>query len=193
MNLRRCRIYGVRETTAGLKNDRRVEIAVLSAVPAPLYVALQERYVVYAVYSDSGSFARLAEEGANCRAAVGTGMAGLTRDHIQAMPKLEICALHGVGLETSDLVEIKERGIVLTTAPVLFDDVADLAIALALGCCRQIVRADRFVRSGAWRRQRLTPGRKLTGMRAGIFGLGRIGNEIAGRLEGFKCKPSKPG
>ena len=174
----------------GFKNDRRVEIALLGAIPAPLRSALQERYVVHALYSDSDShsFAKLAEEASNCRAAVGSGMAGLTRDYNKAMPKLEICALHGVGLETSDLADIKERGIVLTTTPVLYDDVADLAIALALGCCRQIVRADRFVRSGGWLRQRLAPGRKLTGMRAGILGLGRIGNEIAGRLEGFKCK-----
>ena len=33
---------------------------------------------------------------------------------------------------------------------------------------------------------RMSPGRKFTGMRAGIVGLGRIGSEIARRLEGFK-------
>jgi len=33
---------------------------------------------------------------------------------------------------------------------------------------------------------RLTPGRKLTGMRVGIVGLGGIGIEVAGRLEGFE-------
>jgi hydroxypyruvate reductase len=115
-------------------------------------------------------------------------MAGLTKAHLERMPKLEICALHGVGLETSDLAAIRARGVKLTTAPVLFDDVADLAIALALACCREIPRADRYVRSGAWSRARLSPGRKLTGMRAGIMGLGRIGREIGRRLEGFACK-----
>jgi len=64
-------------------------------------------------------------------------MAGLTRAHLERMPKLEICALHGVGLETSDLPAIRARGVKLTTTPVLFDDVADLAIALALACCRK--------------------------------------------------------
>jgi hydroxypyruvate reductase len=168
--------------------DRPIEIALLGAIPAPLVEALQKRYVVHPMFPGPNSFTAPPEAVAKCRAAIGTGMAGLTRDHLKAMPGLEICALHGVGLETSDLAAIKERGVVLTTTPVLFDDVADLAIALALGCCRELVQADRFVRSGGWLRRRLTPGRKLTGMRAGILGLGRIGIEIARRLEGFKCK-----
>ena len=37
---------------------------------------------------------------------------------------------------------------------------------------------------------RLPLGRKLTGMRAGLVGLGRIGSEVARRLEGFKCEIS---
>jgi lactate dehydrogenase-like 2-hydroxyacid dehydrogenase len=115
-------------------------------------------------------------------------MAGLTRRHIELMPKLEICALNGVGLETSDLAAIRARGIKLTTTPVLFDDVADLAVTLALSCCRQIPLADRFVRSGQWEKDRLPLGRKLTGLRVGILGLGRIGIEVAHRLEAFKTQ-----
>lgn len=166
-----------------------IEIALLGPLPPRLLAALKEHYVVHAIYTEPDPLAALAAVGGRCRGACGSGMAGLTRRHIDLMPKLEICALNGVGLETSDLAAIRERGIVLTTTPVLFDDVADLAIALALACCRQIARADRFVRGGQWRPdQRLGLGRKLTGMRAGILGLGRIGLEIARRLEGFKCR-----
>jgi lactate dehydrogenase-like 2-hydroxyacid dehydrogenase len=166
----------------------REEIVILGALPQALTAELQQRYVVHPVYEASDPLAKLAAVGANCRAAVGHGMAGLTAAHLERLPKLEICALHGVGLETSDLPAIRARGVKLTTTPVLFDDVADLAIALALACCREIPRADRYVRSGAWSRARLSPGRKLSGMRAGIMGLGRIGGEIARRLEGFNCK-----
>jgi D-isomer specific 2-hydroxyacid dehydrogenase, NAD binding domain len=102
------------------------------------------------------------------------------------MPKIEICAIHGVGLETTDLPAARERGVVTKTAPVLFDDVADVAVALALACCRQIPRDDRIVREGGWGPTRVPPGRKLTGMRVGIVGLGRIGIELARRLEGFQ-------
>ncbi len=165
-----------------------IELALIGAQQPFVLQALEQRFVVHKVYAESDPFAELARVGANIRGAVGHGMAGLTRRHIELMPKLEICALNGVGLETSDLPAIRERGIVLTTTPVLFDDVADLAIALALACCRQIALADRFVRSGRWGVERLPLGRKLTGMRAGVLGLGRIGVEVARRLEGFKAR-----
>jgi hydroxypyruvate reductase len=165
-----------------------VELALIGAQQPFVLEELQQRFTLHKVYAEPDPFAALAKVGGQIRGAVGHGMAGLTRRHIELMPKLEICAINGVGLETSDLAAIRERGVVLTTTPVLFDDVADLAIALALGCCRQIALADRFVRSGRWEAERLRLGRKLTGMRAGVLGLGRIGIEIARRLEGFKTR-----
>ncbi len=165
----------------------KVELALIGVQTPFVIEALEKRFTLHKVFAEPNPFTALAEVGGSIRGAIGNGMSGLTRRHIELMPKLEICALHGVGLETSDLPAIRERGIVLTTTPVLFDDVADLAIALALGCCRQIPRADRFVRSGRWATERLAFGRKLTGMRAGVLGLGRIGIEVARRLEGFKC------
>jgi len=164
-----------------------VELALIGAQRAPVLDELGRRFKVHPVYAEPDPFAALARIGASIRGAVGHGMAGLTRRHLDLMPKLEICALNGVGLETSDLAAIRERGVVLTTTPVLFDDVADLAIALALACRRQIAQADRFVRAGRWGAERLALGRKLTGARAGIIGLGRIGLEVARRLEGFKA------
>jgi hydroxypyruvate reductase len=59
---------------------------------------------------------------------------------------------------------------------------------LTLGCCRQIARADRFVRDKRWGSERLPFGRKLSGIRTGVLGLGRIGIEVAHRLEAFKCQ-----
>lgn len=165
-----------------------VELALIGAQRSFVLEDLERRFVVHKVHAEPDPFAALAKIGGRIRGAVGHGMAGLTRRHIELMPRLEICALNGVGLETSDLPAIRERGIVLTTTPVLFDDVADLAIALALGCCRQIPLADRFVRSGRWGSERMALGRKLTGMRAGVLGLGRIGIEVAHRLEAFKTR-----
>jgi hydroxypyruvate reductase len=163
-----------------------VELALIGAQQPRVLEELQRRFTIHPVCAEPDPFSALARVGGRIRGAVGHGMAGLTRRHLELMPKLEICALSGVGLETSDLPAVRERGVVLTTTPVLFDDVADLALALALACCRQIARADRFVKSGRWGPERLPLGRKLTGMRAGVLGLGRIGLEVARRLEGFK-------
>jgi hydroxypyruvate reductase len=173
---------------SGAASFAGVELALIGAQQPPVLEALERRFILHKIYAEPDPYATLAKIGGPIRGAVGHGMAGLTRRHIELMPKLEICSLNGVGLETSDLPAIRERGIVLTTTPVLFDDVADLAIALALGCCRQLALADRFVRSGRWGAERLRLGRKLTGMRAGVLGLGRIGIEVARRLEGFKTQ-----
>src|SRR5215472_7313611 len=140
-----------------------VELALIGALEPFLRNELQRRFTVHEIWADPDPFSALAPVGSRIRGAVGHGMAGLTQRHLELMPKLEICALNGVGLETSDVAAIRQRGVVLTTTPVLFDDVADLAIALALACCRQIARADRFVRNGGWLSGRLSPGRKLTG------------------------------
>ena len=169
-------------------SEEPIEIALIGGQRPWVVEALEKRFRLHHVYAEPDPLTALKEIGPRIRGAAGHGMAGLTRAHMDLMPNIEICALNGVGLETSDVAAARERGVVITTAPVLFDDVADIAIALALATCRKIVEGDRFVRAGKWSAGRFSLGRKLTGMRAGIIGLGRIGVEIARRLEGFKCE-----
>jgi hydroxypyruvate reductase len=166
--------------------SERVEIAVIGAQRAETMAALEAAFTVHRVYAEPDPLAALRAVGARVRGAASNGMAGLSRAQIEAMPHLEICAINGVGLETTDLAACRARGITVTIAPVLYDDVADLAIALALAACRRIPQADRFVRGGRWGAERWPLGRKLTGMRAGIIGLGHIGTEVAARLAAFK-------
>jgi lactate dehydrogenase-like 2-hydroxyacid dehydrogenase len=80
------------------------------------------------------------------------------------------------------------RGIKVTNTPdVLSDDVADIAVAMLLMQGRRMVQGDAFVRSGRWQAGEEFPlNRKLSGGRAGILGMGRIGREIADRLAAFK-------
>src|SRR5438105_11828127 len=167
-----------------MKQD--VEIALLGALRPPVVEALEQNFTVHRICDEPDPLAAIAKLGQRIRGAASHGMAGLSRAQIDLLPKLEICAINGVGLETSDVDACRARGIVLTITPVLYDDVADLAIALALAACRRIADGDRFIRAGRWGPERLPLGRKLTGMRAGIIGLGRIGTEVARRLEAFK-------
>jgi lactate dehydrogenase-like 2-hydroxyacid dehydrogenase len=164
------------------------EIALIGAQRPDVLAALRDAFTVHPVCDAPDMLAALREVGQNIRGAASHGMAGLSRAQIELMPRLEIVAINGVGLETTDLPACRARGITVATAPVLYDDVADLAIALALAACRRIVHGDRFVRDGRWGKERLPLGRKLTGMRAGIVGLGRIGIEVARRLEAFKTR-----
>lgn len=171
-----------------IATDRtKPEIAILGQVRRALIADLEARFVCHHVFAEANRLAYLRAHGGRLRGAVSHGMAGIKAAEMELMPHLEICAINGVGLETTDLDVARERGVVITTTPVLYDDVADLAIALALAACRRVVEGDRFVRSGAWLEGRLPLGRKLSGMRAGLIGLGRIGSEVAHRLQAFKC------
>jgi hydroxypyruvate reductase len=167
--------------------DGRVEIALVGGQLPHTIEGLERTFKLHRVFEAKDPLAALKEVGPRIRGAASHGMAGLSKAQLDLMPKLEILSINGVGLETTDLAACRARKVTITTTPVLYDDVADLAIALALGACRQIARGDRFVRSGQWGPQRLPLGRKLTGMRAGVIGLGRIGREVAHRLKAFKC------
>jgi lactate dehydrogenase-like 2-hydroxyacid dehydrogenase len=173
---------------SGSAGAQPVEIALIGAQRPATVAALERLFRLHHVYAEPDPLGALRALGPRIRAAVGHGMAGLRKEHMDLLPNLEICAINGVGLETSDVAEAKRRGIVITITPVLYDDVADLAIALALDACRRITEGDRFVRAGRWLHGRPPPGRKLTGMKAGLIGLGRIGIEVARRLEAFRCE-----
>lgn len=105
-----------------------------------------------------------------------------------AFPALRLIANYGVGYDAIDVAAARARGIAVTNTPdVLSDDVADLAVALLLMQGRRLVQGDALVRSGRWAAgEGFALNRKISGGRAGILGLGRIGREIANRLAAFR-------
>ncbi len=108
---------------------------------------------------------------------------------MNALPKLEIIANFGVGVDSIDLAAARSRGIRVTNTPeVLSDAVAELTMALMLALCRRICVADRWVRAGSWPGGRFPLTGELTGKTLGILGLGRIGKEIARRAQAFKMQ-----
>jgi lactate dehydrogenase-like 2-hydroxyacid dehydrogenase len=165
-----------------------VEIAVVGPQRPFVLDALEREFTVHRAWQEADKIAALRPVAANVRGVVTNAMSGLSAAMIETLPKLEICAIMGVGLETTDLAAARARGIVVTTTPVLYDDVADLGVILALCASRRIVAADRFVRAGRWLEGRIAPARKFSGKRAGILGLGRIGAALAPRLAAFGLK-----
>jgi lactate dehydrogenase-like 2-hydroxyacid dehydrogenase len=115
---------------------------------------------------------------------------GANRALIEALPKLEIIACFGAGVDLVDLKAARERSIPVTNTPAVFDDeCADLAIGLMLASGRQIIYADHYVRSGEWRRKGpISLGRSVTNKTMGVVGLGAIGRAIADRAVAFKMR-----
>jgi lactate dehydrogenase-like 2-hydroxyacid dehydrogenase len=128
----------------------------------------------------------LAAHAARVRAVVTGGHVGCPSDLMTALPDLGIVAINGVGTDKVDLALAKSRGVRVSNTPdVLTEDVADLAVGLVIGLLRQIPAADAYVRAGDWLKGDRPPGRKVSGRRFGVVGLGRIGAAIAARLAPF--------
>lgn len=165
----------------------KLEILQVGSYPEWDQTPLDAAFTVHRWWEAGDRDAFLAQVGPNIRAIATRGDLGASEAMIAACPKLEIISVFGVGYDAVHQPSCRARGIALTNTPdVLTDDVADLAVAMLLSLVRRVVPADAWVRSGDWASKGSPPlTRKVSGTRAGILGLGRIGAAIARRCEGF--------
>lgn len=120
------------------------------------------------------------------RGIVTRGNYAVPRSVIERLPRLGVIASMGVGYDLVDLAAAREHGVLVSNTPqVLNAAVAELCIGLLLSLLRRLPQADRHVRSGAWKEGVFPLTSTLAGKRVGIVGLGRIGKDIARRLEPF--------
>jgi lactate dehydrogenase-like 2-hydroxyacid dehydrogenase len=176
---------------------------VLQVGPYPEWdqTPLDAAFTVHRWWEAADKDALLASVGPSIRAVATRGDLGASEAMIAACPNLEMISVFGVGYDGVHLPSCKARGIRVSNTPdVLTDDVADLAVAMLLALVRRVVPAEAWVRSGDWAAKGNPPlTRKVSGTRAGILGLGRIGAAIARRCEGFgmqiaySARSPKPG
>lgn len=149
---------------------------------------LNAEFNVTPISSDTDLTTLDADFRARVRFATLKGHANVGGDFMDHFPKLELIANYGVGYDAIDVVAAASRGIAVTNTPdVLSADVADLAVMMLLSFLRQSVGAEAWLRSGKWGTDGDYPlQRKMSGGRAGIVGLGRIGRAIADRMAAFE-------
>ncbi|HEY1588965.1 MAG TPA: D-glycerate dehydrogenase [Rhodanobacter sp.] len=102
--------------------------------------------------------------------------------------RLKAIANLGVGYNNLDIAAITRAGILASNTPeVLNESVADYAWALLLAAARRVGAAERWLRAGQWHGMRFDDwlGVDLHGKTLGILGMGRIGQAIARRAQGF--------
>ncbi len=154
----------------------RDEILVLGMLAPEVRAALAARYALVEPGQAAGDLGRF-------RAAVTSSISGADAAAMARLPNLQLLGCMGVGLERIDLDAAARCGIVVRHTPdAVRTDTADAAVALLFATVRRVAEADRFVRAGRWSERRMTPSRRVTGMRAGIVGLGHIGGIVAQRL-----------
>ena len=168
------------------------DMVVLGAgtIHPPLVATLRERGAVELPSDVDAAAALLADRGAEVEVAVTSAARGVSVELMDEMPNLRLIANFGVGYDSTNVDAASARGISVTNTPGVLDDcVADLAVGLLIDVMRAVSASDRYARAGRWERDGAYPlQRRVSGAKVGILGLGRIGQAIATRLEGFGCE-----
>lgn len=112
------------------------------------------------------------------------------------LDRLERCRVLvrvGVGFDSVDLASAGRLGIPVVNVPDYgVNDVADHAVMLLLAVLRRLSSYENALRADPvanWRPELGGRGmRRLTGLRVGVIGFGRIGSAVARRLQAFGCR-----
>jgi glyoxylate reductase len=134
----------------------------------------------------------IVENAKNCQGLITLLSDPIDADIIGQLPNLKIIAQYAVGYDNIDVKEATRRGIIVTNTPgVLTETTADLAWSLIMSTARRIVEADRYVRRGNWNvawGPELLLGADIHSATIGIVGMGRIGQAVAKRTQGFNMR-----
>lgn len=166
------------------------DVLVIKPMLPSVIEALEENFTVHKLYEADDPSALLTAVGSQVRGVATSGHTGCPPDIMHKLPNLEIISSFGVGYDAIDPEDCRRRGIIVTNTPdVLTDAMAEITLGLMIGLCRRIPQADAYVREGRWTAKGNYPlTAELTGKTVGIFGLGRIGKEVARRAQAFKMQ-----
>jgi hydroxypyruvate reductase len=159
------------------------EIIITAKGHAGTQATLQQEFTCHLLHEVNDREAFLRQHAPRVRGLATFGPMTVDGALLDLLPKLEIIANFGVGVDAINLADAKRRGVIVTNTPdVLNEAVADTALALILNAVREFPQAERHLRAGRWAAQGPYP---LTvdagGKTLGILGLGRIGEAIAKR------------
>jgi len=166
------------------------EIIVVGKIFARTQEKLDQEFTCHKLYEAPERDAFLKQHAGKVRALATFGASGADAKLMDALPKLEIIANFGVGVDAIDVAAARQRKIIVTNTPdVLNECVSDTAMALVLNTLRRFPASETYLRSGYWAARgafELTA--SLGGRSLGILGLGRIGESIARRALAFGMK-----
>jgi D-3-phosphoglycerate dehydrogenase len=113
----------------------------------------------------------------------------VTDELLASVPRCRIVARYGIGVDNVDLAAAQRRGVVVTNVPdYSVEEVAVHTLGLLLSLVRRLPDAARLAAGGGWGLDGLRPIRRMTGLRVGLVGYGRIARLLASYLAAIGCQ-----
>jgi D-3-phosphoglycerate dehydrogenase len=107
----------------------------------------------------------------------------VTREVLDAAPELVIVGRAGIGVDNIDIDAATDHGVIVANAPEgNVRAAAEHTVAMAFAAARSIPQAHRRLREGEWAKSDYL-GTEVNGKTLGVVGLGRVGQEVARRLD----------
>ncbi|XP_063552081.1 D-3-phosphoglycerate dehydrogenase isoform X2 [Gorilla gorilla gorilla] len=124
----------------------------------------------------------------DCEGLIVRSATKVTADVINAAEKLQVVGRAGTGVDNVDLEAATRKGILVMNTPNGNSlSAAELTCGMIMCLARQIPQATASMKDGKWERKKFM-GTELNGKTLGILGLGRIGREVATRMQSFGMK-----
>uniref|UniRef100_A0A8C5A9W8 D-3-phosphoglycerate dehydrogenase n=1 Tax=Gadus morhua TaxID=8049 RepID=A0A8C5A9W8_GADMO len=112
----------------------------------------------------------------------------VTADIINAASNLKIIGRAGTGVDNVDVDAATKHGVIVMNTPSGNTiSAAELTCILITSLSRHVPQAAMSMKAGKWDRKKFM-GAELFGKTLGIVGLGRIGKEVASRMQSFGMK-----
>src|SRR5690554_6149300 len=109
----------------------------------------------------------------------------VTAEVIAAAKNLRVIGRAGVGVDNIDVNAATRKGIIVMNAP---DgntiSTAEHTVAMIMALARNVPQAHASLKEGKWDRKKYT-GVEVNGKTLGVIGMGRIGTEVARRMQGM--------
>ncbi|XP_008062951.2 D-3-phosphoglycerate dehydrogenase [Carlito syrichta] len=124
----------------------------------------------------------------DCEGLIVRSATKVTADVINAAEKLQVVGRAGTGVDNVDLEAATRKGILVMNTPNGNSlSAAELTCGMIMCLARRIPQATASMKAGKWERKKFM-GTELSGKTLGILGLGRIGREVATRMQSFGMK-----
>ncbi len=113
----------------------------------------------------------------------------ISRPVLEAAERLRLVVVPYIGVDKIDVPAATELGIVVANSPTPqnFVGVAEATVGLMVMLLKRIKHNEAKLRRGEWA-QRIDRGWLLAGRTIGLVGLGRVGTQVARRLQGWEAR-----